>query len=205
MNDLPDSSEPQAGPGEIVAKAGRYYRNARYIVVAGTVIVGLWFAYDGWVKWPQENARFDAVKAEQRAGQPKPHPNFDIQLQRIIAGVLVTLAFPMLGWFLYRSRGEYRLCDSTLHVPAHPPVPLETIVELDKSKWDRKGIAYVDYRLDDSKRIRRLTLDDFVYERDPTDAIVACIDAYLQPPETEAENQEIEDQSVRKDGAHDEA
>ena len=52
-----------------------------------------------------------------------------------------------LCWALYNSRGAYRLTGETLRVPGHPPIPLDRIEELDKDKWDKKGIAYVNYRL----------------------------------------------------------
>jgi hypothetical protein len=195
MSELTPPSESR----DLVAKAGRYYRNARYIVVAGAVLVGLWFAWDGWVKWPAENARLAALSPEQRAGQHKPHPDFDIQLQRIIAAGLVILAFPMLGWFLYRSRGEYRLAGTTLYVPGHPPVPLEAVVELDKSKWERKGIAFVDYQLEKAGAIRRLALDDFIYDRGPTDQIVERIEAHLPPAPDDRGDEDERDGDVASD------
>jgi hypothetical protein len=94
-----------------------------------------------------------------------------------------------LAWFLYTSRGEYRLSGDTLTVPGHPPVPLQFIRSLDKSFWDRKGIAYIDYELPAPSVSGRIKLDDFVYERPPTDAIVERIEHYLAaatPHTTEA-------------------
>ncbi len=165
---------------DIVAGPGKYYRNARYIIVAMALGAGLWFAYDGFVKWPNQLSAFQAMTAEQQAGQRKPHAESDIVLQQRIAIVLLAAAPLMLGFFLYRSRGSYRLTGTTLQVPGHPPVPFEAIVGIDKSKWERKGIAGVDYMLEERGAVRRLILDDFVYDQAPTDEIVKRIDAYLE-------------------------
>ena len=65
-----------------------------------------------------------------------------------------------------------------LSVPGHPDVPLEAIRQMDKSRWDRKGIAKVEYELAPGQS-NRLTLDDFIYDRPPTDRIVERIEAHL--------------------------
>lgn len=190
MTEMPEMTESSAslGPQDLVARAGRYYRNARYILMTAMVVIGFWFAYDGFVRYPAVNARFDAQTPEQRAGGPQRYTELDIILQRMISIGLIAAPLPMLAWFLYRSRGEYRLSGTTLHVPGHPPVAFESIVAMDKAKWERKGIAYIDYQLEPSRRSRRLVLDDFIYERRPTDQIVARIEAWLNTQEAEPED-----------------
>jgi hypothetical protein len=64
--------------------------------------------------------------------------------------------------------------------PGHPPIPFSAIRELDKRQWDRKGIAIVKYEVDG--KTGSLTLDDFVYEQDPTDKIYDRVLAYVAPP-----------------------
>jgi hypothetical protein len=102
------------------------------------------------------------------------------------------IALPPLGILLlvrclYLSRGVYRLEDDVLHIAGHPPVPIEAIVAIDRSKWDRKGVAFLDYDLSHSTRGQntgsegsnargRFKLDDFVYDRDPTDEIFRIIE-----------------------------
>ncbi|HWE93860.1 MAG TPA: hypothetical protein VG269_07860 [Tepidisphaeraceae bacterium] len=191
--------DTEAGQGEIVARAGRYYRNARYLLVIMMVGAGLWFAYDGWITWPRERAHFDSLSADQQAVQHKPHSDLDILIQKVLAFGLVPLGPVLLAWFLYRSRGEYRLADGVLHVPGNPPVPLTSIRSLDKAKWDRKGIAWVEY--DDPSaagQAKWLVLDDFIYERGPTDKIVGIIEALVTPPE---EKGELPEEEVGAEGA----
>jgi hypothetical protein len=191
MTELPVPSSQ-----DIVARAGRYYRNARYVICAMALGAGLWFAYDGFINWPKALEDYNRKTAAEKANGREPHSLTDINLQQRLAMGLIPLAPVLLGVFLYRSRGEYRLSGTTLHVPGHPPVPLEAIVVLDKSKWKRKGIAYVDYRQEGSDAEHRLTLDDFVYDQVPTDEIVERLDGWLNPEEPAVEETTEDHESV---------
>src|SRR4051812_17115156 len=66
-------SAPEAPPpeGEIVARAGRYYRNTRYALLVMFLVMGGWFALDGWKRWPEENARIRDLKIQQQAAEDK--------------------------------------------------------------------------------------------------------------------------------------
>jgi hypothetical protein len=180
MSELP----PGASEDEIVARAGRYYRNARYLIVVMALGAGLWFGYDGFYNWPKQVKQFGEKSEIEQAEGLKPHSDLDITMQCFLALGLVPLAPILLGIFLYRSRGEYRLAGNTLHVPGHPPVPFEAITAIDNGKWKRKGILLVEYQLPDAD-VGRLTLDDFVYEQAPTDKIVERIEEWLGPEEPE--------------------
>jgi len=171
-----------------------YYRNTRYIMAALTVVMGFWFGYDGFVRWPAENDQITKIETEipsqdqataaRLAAELKDHSkhsDMDILLQRVLAFSLPPLGILLLIWALYNSRGEYRLADDTLCLPGHPPIPLASIRELDQTAWDRKGIARVSYELADA-RSGTAKLDDFVYDRDPTDKIYDQIKSHLQPP-----------------------
>lgn len=59
-----DQAMGRPGGGEtIVATAGSYYRNMRYLMSAVIVGMGLWFAYDGWYAYPKQNIEFHEKKA----------------------------------------------------------------------------------------------------------------------------------------------
>ena len=122
--------------------------------------------------WPREA---QIHRENPKAGTP--HTDTDIRLQKVLACALPPLALALLSWTFYRSRGAYRLSGAVLSVPGHPDVPLDAIRAIDKSKWDRKGIAYVDY--DVAQEPGQLVLDDFIYDRPPTDRIVERIEAHL--------------------------
>jgi hypothetical protein len=169
-------------PGEaIVARPGRYYRNMRYLFVTGMLVMAAWFGYDGWVRYPRERALH---QQDRHAGAP--HSDLDINFQRILACALPPAALLFLAWTLYNTRGTYRLSGDVLSVPGHPDVPLDAVRAIDKSRWDRKGIAYVEYDVNGQQG--RLRLDDFLYERGPTDKIVEQIEARLVPESAEAES-----------------
>ena len=66
-------------------------------------------------------------------------------------------------------------------------MPFEAIAGIDMDQWERKGVAYVDYQTEGDEGVRRLMLDDFIYERVPTDLIVKRIEAYLKSTATDDE------------------
>ena len=96
----------------------------------------------------------------------------------LIGGVLVALA--LLAWTLYRSRGQYRLSGDTVHIPGHPPVKISEITEINNTLWERKGIAKIKYATA-SGQSGEFKLDDFVYDRTPTDQIFERIERAVAP------------------------
>jgi hypothetical protein len=196
--DIPAGPAPRTYEPAIVARAGTYYRATRYIMVLVLVVCGGLFAYDGWRGWPAEAAKFDQLRheldeLEQLKSKPdklteydqksveirkyKHRSALDIRVQKALGISLPIAAFLLLLWMLRNSRGAYRLNNQTLEVPGHPPVPLEQITKLDETLWDRKGIAFVEYQTPVFRG--RMRLDDFIYQRDPTDAIYEKIKQHM--------------------------
>jgi hypothetical protein len=124
-------------------------------------------------------------KREDELGTPKT--GTDIWFQKFLASILPVAGIAYLIVTLYKSRGEYRLSGQTLSVPGHPPVELEQIRQIDKSRWDRKGIAVLEYELPNSTGRRKITLDDFVYQRKAIDAIFERIQDQVVGPAPEPE------------------
>ncbi len=177
-------SESDNPSGEIVARFGSYYRNARYLLATGMVLMGIWFFRDGYYNWPAINQR------DRDTGHDKvTYSDMDLLFQRVLAFTLPPCGLLLVVWALHKSRGEYRLSDQTLYVPGHPPIPLSSIESLDKSKWDRKGVAVVSYRIAGGKS-GTFKLDDFVYDRDGIDEIYRRIEKSFQEPEPEQTAQE---------------
>src|SRR5437879_3545318 len=97
---------PDATPAdEILAGADPGYRWKHLIMAALMIAGGLWFAYDGWVRWPAENARAsqvqkdidaadqarDTTKKEQLArelSELKRHTDLDLLFQKLLAFTL---------------------------------------------------------------------------------------------------------------------
>jgi hypothetical protein len=187
----------------IVARASNEYRLKRLAIVVMLVGMGGWFAYDGWYNWPHENQRIAQLKSDidaaRKAGdEPQVrkltveinsltlHTDLSLQLQKVLALSLPPLGLFVLVWSLYYSRGEYRLRDNQLHVPGHPPIPLDAIRSIDRTDWDRKGIAWINYELP-SGIARSACLDDFIYQRKPTDEIFKQIELYTGTGEAAAQ------------------
>lgn len=191
LNDASISSR-----GEIVATAGGYYRITRYIISAVMVAMGLWFGYDGFVGYPRHNRIAVELQAEKSRATTeaekgaiqtkivehgKEHTATDIFWQRVLFFALPPLGIAAIARWIYISRGVYRLtADKLLHVPGHPPVPLDSITEIDKRQWDRKGIAHISYELGGGQK-GTIRLDDFIYEREPTDEIFKRVEEHVAP------------------------
>jgi hypothetical protein len=178
MTDTNEKETISATDGPVIARAATYYRMTRYIMVAVLFGYGMLSIRDGFFKYPRENAEARA------AGKDiLPHAGLDVPFNQVFGVLLPPLSILMLILCLRKSRGEIRLDGQTLHAPGHPPVPLDAITAVDQRLWDRKGIAYVEYESDN--RRGRITLDDFIYQRDPIDEIHKRITAYIAPEETE--------------------
>jgi len=122
--------------------------------------------------WPRHNA-------EARArGIKEPHPGFDVPLNQLLGIVLPLAGLALLGHMYRRSRGHYELSGTVVSVPGHRSVPLESIIRIDKRRWERKGIAEIEY--DNGDGPRSFVLDDFYYERKPTDQILARIEEFAK-------------------------
>ena len=189
----PGAASATNAAGDIVARASRSYRIKWLIMGAAMLAYGWWSLYDGFVKWPRDNQ--EVIAEAQAQGKPVPeklpHDELGTLLNKLIGISLQPLGLAVLVWAVYSSRGEYRLTGNTLHVPGHPPVPLDAIRAIDQSKWDRQGIAYIDY--DVNGTTGRLKLDDYIYERDPTDAIHDRILAAVAPEDAQASPGETPD------------
>jgi hypothetical protein len=168
--------------GDLVARADFQYRWRVYLFFVVMFGYGLWSLHDGFIVWPRENAEWKAMEEHGQKPPRKVHSDFDLLLNRALGVALPGLSLPLFIWLMYRSRGEYRLSNGTLHVPGHPPVALDRVESLDKTIWDRKGIASVEYVAPDGHK-RSFTLRDMVYERATTDQIVDRIEAHLAPAE----------------------
>ena len=191
----PQATTPPTGP--IVARASNEYRLKRLVIVIMLVGSGLWFAYDGYIGWPGENQRIADLKKQQEAARQanddskvihlstqikninsgNVHSETDLTWQKRLAFSLPPLGLFVLVWSLYHSRGAYRLADNVLSVPGHAPVPLNAIRSIDRTDWDRKGIAWINYELPNGVA-KSACLDDFIYQRKPTDDIFKHIEIY---------------------------
>ena len=178
---------------ELIAEPEPGYRWKHLIVAVAMIAFGLWFAYDGWKKWPEENRRIAQVQKEKEAASAANntaeverlakelqelnyHTDMDLLIQKILAFTLPAFGIFWGAWTLKDTRGVYRMSGNTLYVPGHPPVTVDDIRRIDKRKWDKKGIAYLHYEVGQPPKAGILKLDDFAYERKPTDDMLERIE-----------------------------
>lgn len=169
---------PATAPAKsIVARASRDYRWRRYALAIVLFGYGLYSYHDGFYKYPQENADFLKVNP---GAEKLPHPALDIPFNQTFGIALPPIAILFTAWVLYASRGKYAFDGTTLHAPGHGDVALKAIRKIDRSKWDRKGIAYLHYTVPGSAKLGIIKLDDFIYERKPTDEIFKQVAAAVE-------------------------
>ena len=176
---------------ELVAEPDAGYRWKHLIMSILLIAGGLWFAYDGWIKWPKQNAQIEQVQKDKVAAQDagdsakvealskqlssmSHHTETDILIQKLLAFTLPAFGLFWGVWTLRDTRGLYRMTGDKLQAPGHPPITYSDIRRIDKRKWDRKGIAFLHY--DHAGRSGVLKLDDFAYERKATDAMLERIE-----------------------------
>jgi hypothetical protein len=176
---------------ELVAEPDAGYRWKHLIMSILLIAGGLWFAYDGWIKWPKQNAQIEQVQRDKVTAQDagdnarveelsrqlssmSHHTETDILIQKLLAFTLPAFGLFWGVWTLRDTRGLYRMTGDKLQAPGHPAITYADIRRIDKRKWDRKGIAFLHY--DHQGRAGVLKLDDFAYERKATDAMLERIE-----------------------------
>ncbi len=159
----------------IVAKVSNEFFVRRMLLVALILGMGLYFLRDGYIGWPRENA---AAKA--KGIEKPPRSDLDILLQKVLGYTMVPLSLAGLVYYLKIAKQTYHFDGQTLLVTDCPPVPMSSIRTIDRTKWDRKGIAYLGYELADGTT-GRVKLDDFIFQRPPTDRIFDIIEKTLTP------------------------
>ncbi len=187
-------------PDEIVARPDFRYRGKHILFSAIIFAVGFWFMYDGYIGWPGHNKELSDLNASIRSAQAagdsrkvdelkakladmhREYTATDINIQKVL-GFGLPVAGLLYGiWTARVTRGQFRLSGHTLSIPGHGDIEMADIQSIDKTKWDRKGIAVVRYIAHHPRRERSFKLDDFAYERGPTDQILERIENYLAPP-----------------------
>jgi hypothetical protein len=172
---MAEEQKPYTG-GVITAKAANDYRWKRYILVAVLLGYGVLSIRDGFYRYPKDNA-----EARARGLDDLPHPGLDVQLNQVLGILLPPFSMLLLAWSLYSSRGKYEYDGTTLTAPNHLPVPVNAIRKIDRTKWDRKGIAYLEYQVPGTGKGGRIKLDDFIYQREPIDQMFEHIEANVVP------------------------
>lgn len=147
-----------------------------------------WFAYDGFVAWPAEEERYQtlvgltadfieegdkvteknpevkqawqrhAAENDLKPKVPKHRSDGDLAGQRYIAGFFGLISSFFTAWVLLQHRKSVRADGEVITGADSQTVNFNEIVDMDRSKWESKGIAYAIYDRDGKRR--KLCLDD---------------------------------------------
>jgi len=147
-----------------------------------------WFAYDGYVAWPAEEQRYQQLveltadvveKGEEpteknpevkriwrnhaeendlKSKVPKHRSDGDLAGQRYIAGFFAIGGVFFSFWVWRQHQKSVRAEGEVITGADGETVRFDEIVDMDRSKWESKGIAYAIYERDE--RRRKLCLDD---------------------------------------------
>ena len=112
---------------------------------------GLWKIYSGEKGWPQN------VDLEEG-----PKPAYKIKEQLYASMVCFCLAAVAL-FFYFRTKGRImKVDDEAYYAPGGTRIPFSDIIEIDKRKWDNKGLATLKYK-DSSGAEQKAKVDGMVY------------------------------------------
>lgn len=170
------------------------------LLAAVFLLFAVWSAYDGFYGYPrynrivaearqymQENSNWRETweaYARQR-GLPSNPQNlrektaFDIYSQYAMLAITLPIGLAALIT-LIRGFSRWIAMDETgLITSWGQRVPFDQITRLDKQRWRNKGIAVVSYQ--DEGIERRLVLDDWKFETEPTRQLLRAVEAHLKP------------------------
>jgi len=167
------------------------------LIGLAALAAGGWFLYDGAVKYPRQQQMWqahnqitrehvddpiEAAKAWEdlaaangwSSKKPVEKTDTDIMTQKIIAGITVPVGLYFCVVFL-TSRSKWVEADEQgLATSSGQRSAYESIISVDKSRWQSKGIAVVHTK--DNGQAGRIVLDDWKYEREPTKRILEAVE-----------------------------
>ncbi|XAL99009.1 hypothetical protein OT109_15665 [Phycisphaeraceae bacterium D3-23] len=191
-------SPPEASGHNARATVANGYRWR--LIIIGVVMVGFsgWAVYDATINYPKKQELRETFEREVSGAEPdqrltawakyagengldKTEPEalseFDILTQWLLFGISFPIgAYHLVQWFLW-SRKFIEGDDDGVRAHGDTAFTWEQVTAVDANKWDRKGIAYIEY--DAGKGNSLLVLDDWKYEREPADAVFALLQEYV--------------------------
>ncbi|MEM7681058.1 MAG: hypothetical protein AAF288_03795 [Planctomycetota bacterium] len=179
-------------------------------------LFGCWAMYDGFVKYPAEAERFDAVQAW-KAENPNWQQDWpayaptqgwpanlndvddrtftDILSQYIMAAITLPIGVWFGLSFLTSGRKFLEVDDQTIRASGGRSAGFGDITSIDMTKWKTKGIAKINHSGQGKSPI---VLDDWKFTRKPTEHILMTV---LQAHDTEAHAALVAEQEAARQAA----
>lgn len=175
----------------------------RYLMIGGACLAfSLWFAYDGFIGYPQKLVYAEAYDSLRDVEEPErsqrwramvkennwPPTTPEKRAEEVRHGInqqyfwgVITLLIAIPAWVAYlRSRSSWvEATENGLTTSWGQRLDFRTVTQLDKRKWKDKGIAKARY-VDDGKS-KTFVFDDFKFEREPIGKMLRDLESVLTP------------------------
>jgi hypothetical protein len=163
----------------VEARINKTWRNKWFIMAAMLFGFAGWSIYDATVAYPAHNERVAQFQEHKEAGRISEWPAYakergwsdedpgdaksDLSIQTQWYQAALTSALGLFAIVMVLRAMSTRLAaeEEVLIGPKGQRVPYEQITEIDKQRWDSKGIAIVHYGSEGQKG--SVKIDDWVY------------------------------------------
>jgi hypothetical protein len=176
----------------------KFYRRFWFM---GVIAFGfaLWSLYDGMIGYPHQRERALALQelmeqkrlddwdeltqergwARSTAGLDTPKTEGEIIVQYVMAAIAGAIGLLLVSLPL-RARGRWiESTEEGINSSWGQSFRFDQVQELNKRQWRSKGIAKVTYL--DGARKRKFVIDDYKFDRYPTDAILYELEQHIDP------------------------
>lgn len=179
----------------VEARISSIWNMQKFFISIFFMAVGLWFFWDGAIKYPASNRRWSAYEQHKTEGRLAEWPAYaagqgwvekqpkkffskeDIAAQYVCGGLAAIVGVLLFAyWFTQRHR-TLRTDAEAVYTPAGTRVPFAAVTGIGKKKWESKGLATVRY--EEGGRQLQFIVDDYKFETDPTRQILSEIEEHL--------------------------
>jgi hypothetical protein len=140
---------------------------------------GGWFLYDGLIGFPHHNERLEAFKQlganvdawaqhaqargwDESIPDPKPYSTGHFYSQWSLMALCWLISVVLLSLVALRFRWPLGYDDEAIMGPFGRRIRFDSMQRLDKSQWDKSGLATVAYEHNGKSRFLRI--DDYIFD-----------------------------------------
>ena len=216
---------------QVKAETWSGHRNRIALIALVCLGFACWCLYDAVVRYPTDNEIVETYEnllpaetrddqwpqvarehgwPEEPNGLPHRHEPSDIFTQYVMLAISGSIGL-VFGFTALRCLGRWIACDENgLTTSWGQSVAFDQITRLNLRRW-KKGYATVYYTHEGNER--KLAIDDWKFDREPTDQIVAEVQARLSPEQIDGplgtgpgarssppDDPQAEEESERRDG-----
>lgn len=175
---------------DLKATLASSYRNRLILIAVAAMLYSAWCTYDALYGYPKKeriyekfvetqekypdtwSAEWEKTATEQgwdTSNTPEAPGDWDIATQWIQFAVVFPIGAYCLFSLAMWQRRYIGADESKLYSHAMDGVTFDAVTRIDAARWESKGIAVIYY--DAGQGEKSLVLDDWKYEREPSDAI----------------------------------